>query len=147
MTQIKSIDERNEIVIDQLLTLWELSVAKTHTFLSSDDIANIKPDAKNGLMAIEHLYGFFDDNIAQGFIGVQHQKIEMLFVNADKLNQGIGKELLNFAISQLNANAVDVNEQNPQALGFYEHMGFVQVGYSPLDEQGRAFPIIHLALS
>ena len=42
---------------------------------------------------------------------------------------------------------VDVNEQNPQALGFYRHLGFEQVGRSPLDGQGRPFPLLHLRLA
>jgi putative acetyltransferase len=39
---------------------------------------------------------------------------------------------------------VDVNEQNPAARGFYEALGFVVVGRSPLDDGGRPFPILHM---
>jgi ribosomal protein S18 acetylase RimI-like enzyme len=39
---------------------------------------------------------------------------------------------------------VDVNEQNPAARGFYEALGFVVVGRSPLDEGGRPFPVLHM---
>jgi len=38
----------------------------------------------------------------------------------------------------------DVNEQNGQAIGFYESMGFLRVGRSPVDGQGRPYPLIHL---
>lgn len=44
------------------------------------------------------------------------------------------------------ALSVDVNEQNPQAVGFYLHYGFVQTGRSPLDGEGRPFPLLHMSL-
>ena len=39
----------------------------------------------------------------------------------------------------------DVNEQNDQAVGFYERMGFKRIGRSALDDQGRPYPLIRLA--
>jgi putative acetyltransferase len=38
----------------------------------------------------------------------------------------------------------DVNEQNGQAVGFYKRMGFTATGRSPLDGQGRPYPLLHL---
>lgn len=148
MGQIKSMDERNEQTINRLLTIWESAVIKTHTFLSKADIDAIKPDAKNGLIAIESLYCFLDDaGITQGFIGVENEKIEMLFIDADARGQGIGKQLLKFSLANLDAKYVDVNEQNEQGVGFYKHMGFMQTSRSEHDEQGRPFPILHLELN
>ena len=40
-----------------------------------------------------------------------------------------------------------MNEQNPQAIGFYRHYGFVDVGRSEHDEAGQPFPIIHMKLA
>lgn len=56
------------------------------------------------------------------------------------------KLLLNYAIAHFGANEVDVNEQNPQGVAFYQHMGFVQVGRSERDGQGNAFPLLHMRL-
>ena len=60
--------------------------------------------------------------------------------------QGVGTVLLQHAIEQLAATKVDVNEQNPQAVGFYQHMGFKIESRSPLDEMGKPFPILHMML-
>lgn len=145
MMQVKPIVQRSENIINRLLDIWEASVMKTHTFLSAADIAAIKPDAKNGLMKITDLYCFIDDqDVKQGFIGVEDQKIEMLFLDANARGQGIGKLLLDFALKELGAKYVDVNEQNAQAVGFYMHMGFTVMSRSDTDEQGRPFPILHL---
>lgn len=46
----------------------------------------------------------------------------------------------------MGAGLVDVNEQNPDAVGFYRRMGFEIVGRLPLDGQGRPFPVLHMRL-
>lgn len=55
--------------------------------------------------------------------------------------------LLQYAIAEFGVNEVDVNEQNPQGVAFYRHMGFEQVGRSELDGQGNPFPLLHMRLS
>jgi putative acetyltransferase len=70
----------------------------------------------------------------------------MLFVLNEVRGQGIGTVLLQHAIEQLAATKVDVNEQNPQAVGFYQHMGFNIESRSPLDDMGKPFPILHMTL-
>ena len=81
-----------------------------------------------------------------GFIGIHDAKVEMLFVHDDARGKGVGKILLQFAIEQLGAQLVDVNEQNPKAVGFYQHMGFQVESRSPLDGMGKPFPILHMKL-
>ena len=58
----------------------------------------------------------------------------------------VGKILLNYAIESLEIISVDVNEQNPQAVGFYQHMGFHVISRSPIDDMGKPFPILHMKL-
>ncbi|MDL2289417.1 GNAT family N-acetyltransferase [Clostridia bacterium OttesenSCG-928-F22] len=131
-----------------MLDIWESAVEKTHNFLDEVDIAAIKPEVQHGLETIENLYCFCDDNdVMQGFIGVKNQKIEMLFVDAITCGKGVGKQLLEFALANLGAKYVDVNEQNEQGTGFYRHMGFIVLSRSDYDEQGRPFPILHLELN
>lgn len=48
-----------------------------------------------------------------------------------------------FVINNLHILKVDVNEQNPQAEGFYEKMGYRQIGGSDLDGMGKPYPLLH----
>lgn len=134
--------------MERLLEIWESAVRKTHTFLCESDIVSIKKEVPQAIMSVKDLYCFTDDNgIIQGFIGVENQKIEMLFIDVAARGQGIGKKLLNHAATASNAIYVDVNEQNEQGVGFYEHMGFFILSRSDYDEQNRPFPILHMKLN
>jgi capsular polysaccharide biosynthesis protein len=44
----------------------------------------------------------------------------------------------------LHSLRVDVNEQNPEAVRFYEANGFHVIRRSPVDDGGRPFPLLHL---
>ena len=146
--QIKPIEERNRDTLDRLVEIWKSAVVETHTFLSEADIVAIEPEVKPGLEGIESLFGFYDDShTLQGFIGVENQKIEMLFIDAACRGRGASKQLVNYAVTHLQAEYVDVNEQNGQGVGFYDHMGFQRINRSERDEQGRPFPILHLKLN
>jgi putative acetyltransferase len=68
----------------------------------------------------------------------------MLFVAPEHHGLGVGKALVRFVVDQHGINVVDVNEQNPQAVGFYLSQGFVRVDRSALDGQGNPFPILHM---
>ena len=70
----------------------------------------------------------------------------MLFVSSDARGQGYGKLLLEHAIENSDVTKVDVNEQNQQAIGFYEKFGFRVVGRSEKDSMWKDYPLLHMRL-
>ncbi len=136
--------ERNERLLNSLTALWEASVCATHHFLREADIENLKPYVTEGLAGIRHLYVAADTDAPTAFIGIQDEKIEMLFVSPQHLRKGIGKRLVDMAVRNHGAVFVDVNEQNPDARAFYENLGFVESGRTETDGQGNPFPIIEM---
>lgn len=131
----------------ELLVVWENSVRATHDFLEEEDIEYFKPIIMEHAFPSVALYCVKDSQGAiLGFLGVLNGKIEMLFLLDKARGKGIGSVLLQHAIDALGATSVDVNEQNPDAVGFYLHMGFKVVSRSPLDDMGKPFPILHLSL-
>jgi putative acetyltransferase len=130
-----------------LLTIWEASVRATHDFITEQYIAEIKPLILAQYFDAVDLRCVKDDNgIILGFCGVAEQNIEMLFVAPERAGKGVGTLLTNYAIERLAAYKVDVNEQNPQALGFYQHMGFEVIRRSETDDQGKPYPLLHMKL-
>lgn len=85
-----------------------------------------------------------DDATPIGFIGVEGVRIEMLFILHEARGKGIGRTLIDFVVDNFSAKEVTVNEQNPEAVGFYEHMGFNVYKRSDYDEQGRAYPLLYM---
>lgn len=130
-----------------LLKIWESSVRATHDFLPDEDIEALSPLLENlyfpaVTLSIARL---IEDGSIVGFVGVSDNRIEMLFVDAAQRGKGIGKVLLQHAIAQ-GADELDVNEQNPQAVGFYQQQGFVVMSRSEHDGQGRPYPLLHMKL-
>jgi len=130
-----------------LLNIWLRSVRATHHFLQESDIEALLPQLRdNYLPAVELWVAVDAEDSPLGFIGLNENHVEMLFIEPDLRGNGIGRALLDHARSSRNQLSVDVNEQNPEAMGFYLHCGFVQTGRSPLDGEGRPFPLLHLNL-
>lgn len=130
-----------------LLNIWQRSVRATHHFLQESVIEELLPQLRdNYLPAVELWVAVDTEDSPLGFIGLNENHVEMLFIEPDLRGKGIGRALLDHARSSRKQMSVDVNEQNPEAVGFYLHYGFVQTGRSPLDGEGRPFPLLHLSL-
>lgn len=129
----------------RVLEVWEASVRATHDFLDPADIAFLKPLVRDAIGTGVVLNCVRDGGGSVfGFSGVNGGKIEMLFVDPAHFRRGIGSRLLRHAVEVLGATAVDVHEQHPYALRFFERMGFEVVGRSEIDGAGQPYPLLHL---
>lgn len=130
-----------------LMEIWEAAVCATHHFLPESDLQVIKPLLREQYFPAVQLTCARDESgRILGFLGTREGMVEMLFVDPARHGQGVGTRLMRHAIDELGATRVDVNEQNPQAVGFYQRLGFVVTDRSRLDGGGRPFPILHLSL-
>lgn len=144
---IKEIKDRNLSLINQLLEVWEDSVKATHLFLSDEEIKSIKEYVLQAIYGVSHLVIIENEShIPIAFMGIEDRKLEMLFIKNNDRGKGLGKRLLNYGIENYNVNELAVNEENPSAKGFYEHMGFKTYKRSKLDEQGNPYPILYMRL-
>ena len=130
----------------EIARVWEASVRATHHFLPEDYLQEIKALLPAIFPAVPMYIFKNDQNEIDGFSGVADHKIEMLFIRPGSRGKGIGRLLTEFAINELKADKVDVNEQNDQAVGFYQRMGFVIEGRTDKDGMGRPFPLLQMKL-
>ena len=144
--EIKRVFERDEQLISSLVTVWESSIRATHDFFSETNIREIKKYVFQAIEEIPILVVAVDNKETLAFMGIAEDKLEMLFITAQRRGQGIGRNLLEIGINDYEITEVCVNEQNTQALAFYEYMGFTIYRRSELDEQGNPFPILFLSL-
>jgi putative acetyltransferase len=130
-----------------LVALWERSVRATHDFLSEADIVALRPLVEGALRddALELWVLVGAGDVPIGFMGLAGDDIAALFLEPAHRGHGAGRRLVRHAQAlRGGALTVDVNEQNLGARGFYEALGFVVTGRSPLDDGGRPFPILHM---
>ena len=144
--KILEVADRTPDLINQLLEVWEKSVRATHLFLSDREIKNIKEYVPQALNGIAHLMIAADEaGRAVAFMGIEDGTLEMLFISPEERGKGLGKRLIQYGIENHSVERLAVNEQNPQAKGFYEHMGFHVYKRTDLDEQGNPYPLLYMS--
>ena len=141
------IKERTPVFLEKLVDIWERSVKETHLFLSNEEIEKIKKYVPTALSMVPLLMIETDTSgNPVAFMGIDGSKLEMLFIAPEERGRGLGRKLLEYGIAEYDVKELVVNEQNPQAKGFYEHMGFRVRERSELDEQGNPYPVLFMEI-
>lgn len=140
-------NRRTGELIELLLDVWESSVRATHLFLSENEIENIKQYVPQALKEVTYLIIVVNEaNNPIAFMGIENNKLEMLFVSADERGKGIGTQLIQYGIKKYSVNELTVNEQNPNAKRFYKHNGFEVYKRTETDEQGNPYPLLYMKI-
>lgn len=82
---------------------------------------------------IQNLY-VFDDGVIKGFIQMDKTEICKLYVDTFFQNQGIGHELIEYAIHDHHADHLWALEKNKKAIFFYRKHGFQLTGEKQFEE-------------
>ena len=105
---MKKIVKCNKNDYKTLIGIWERSVRATHKFLDEASISEIKEALIPDYFSNVDLYAVAENDFLVGFIGLQEDKIEMLFIDSNNRGHGYGSILMEFA-KQFGATKVDVN--------------------------------------
>ncbi len=141
--RIYEAQNRTSQLMDVLLDVWERSVRATHLFLSDAEVDSIKEYVPQALASVERLT-VAEADVPVAFMGTENGRLEMLFVAPEERGKGIGKQLLQLGFERYGVVEVTVNEQNPQAVGFYERMDFETYNRTDLDEEGNPYPLLYM---
>ena len=145
--EIFELQERTPRELSALLSIWETSVRATHSFLSPAEIDRIKIYVPQALREVEHLLiAGREPGQMLAFMGITGQRLEMLVLSPEERGQGLGKALVQYGVGHYGLREVTVNEQNPQAVGFYRHLGFETYQRTEHDEQGGPYPLLYMRL-
>ena len=126
------IRELRKADINKVADIWLDTNIKSHYFISAQYWkSNFELVKKLLLQATVYVYE--DKQEIQGFIGLNDEYVEGIFVSGEMQSQGIGKILLNYAKDKRNKLLLNVYQKNARAISFYQREGFV-IHHSGLDE-------------
>ncbi|MDG9850016.1 acetyltransferase [Klebsiella grimontii] len=129
---------------EKLVAIWRRSVDATHDFLSKEYrveletlVSSFLPEAPLWVAVTEK-----DEPVA--FMLLTGEHMDALFVDPTVRGCGVGKLLIEHALTLAPKLTTNVNEQNEQAVGFYQKVGFKVTGRSETDDLGKPYPLLHL---
>ena len=126
------IRELRKADINQVADIWLDTNIKAHYFISAQYWKRNLELVKELLLQAT-VYVYEDNQKIQGFIGLNGEYIEGIFVSEAMQSQSIGKILLNYVKNTRSKLILNVYQNNTPAISFYQREGF-EIQYSGLDE-------------
>lgn len=81
----------------------------------------------------------YDDGVVKGFIQVQKREVKRLFVEPILQGKAIGTELLEYGMTEKDANHLWALEKNVKAIAFYKRHGFDTTNEKRYEEDTTEF--------
>ncbi len=113
--------KKNDIEI--IMQIWKKENIKAHKFISKEYWENNYNYVKEILPNAEIYVYIFKENIV-GFIGINENYIEGIFVDTNNQCNGIGTALLNKVKENKSNLTLSVYKKNINAINFYKKNGF-----------------------
>ena len=108
--------------INKVADIWLDTNIKAHNFIPAEYWKSNFKSVKEALLLAE-VYVYEYDTEIQGFIGLNDEYVEGIFVSGEMQSQGIGKILLNYAKDKRNKLFLNVYQKNARAISFYKREG------------------------
>ena len=118
--------------INKVADIWLDTNIKAHHFIPAQYWKSNFESVKEALSHAE-VYVYEHDREIQGFIGLNNEYVEGIFVSDEMQSKGIGKILLNYAKEKKHKLLLNVYQKNTGAISFYQREGF-EIQHSGLDE-------------
>ena len=116
-----------KVDINRVADIWLKTNLKAHYFIPEQYWTNNYAVVKEMLPQAE-VYVYEDDKIIQGFVGINAEYIEGIFVSDEMQSHGIGKILLDYIKDKKVKLQLNVYQKNVRAISFYQREGFTIQG-------------------
>ena len=126
------IRELHKADINAVADIWLEANLKAHNFISAEYWKSNFELVKELLQQAE-VYVYENNHNIEGFVGLNGEYIEGIFVCDGKQSHGIGKCLLDYIKDRKNRLYLNVYQKNVKAIHFYKREGF-EIQGEGLDE-------------
>ncbi len=109
--------------INRVADIWLKTNLKAHFFIPEQYWISNYEFVKEMLPQAE-VYVYEDDKMIQGFIGINDEYIEGIFVSDEMQSRGIGRILLDYIKDKKDRLQLKVYQKNVRAMSFYQREGF-----------------------
>ena len=117
------IRKMQNIDINRVADIWLKTNLKAHYFIS-EQYWKSNYELVKEMMSQSEVYVYEDDKMIQGFIGINDEYIEGIFVSDEMQSRGIGKMLLDYIKDKKDRLQLKVYQKNVRAMSFYQREGF-----------------------
>lgn len=118
------IRKMQNIDINRVADIWLKTNLKAHYFIPEQYWTSNYELVKEMLLQAE-VYVYEDDKIIQGFVGLNNEYLEGIFVADEMQSCGIGKLLLDYIKKKKPRLRLNVYQKNTRAISFYQREGFI----------------------
>ncbi len=109
--------------INKVVDIWLDANLKAHYFIS-EQYWKSKLELVKELLPQAEVYVYDDNEKIHGFVGLNDEYIEGIFVSEEKRRQGIGRLLLNYIKKKKKRLFLNVYQKNTRAIHFYKKARF-----------------------
>lgn len=118
--------------IDSVANIWLNTNLQAHWFID-EQYWKENYELVKGLLLESEVYVYDENKEVYGFIGINEEHIEGLFINSEVQSRGIGKSLLDFIKKKKERLHLNVYQKNTSAINFYKKEGF-KIESNSIDE-------------
>ena len=138
----------NEADIDKVMDIWMKSTIKAHDFISKEYWQNNYNTVKEVYIPMSETFVYKDVQGIKGFISVINKELlGALFVDIDFQGNGIGKQLIDYAVSKYGKLQLAVYKENKKSVEFYINRGFKIIEEQINDDSKHVEYIMEKSLS
>lgn len=98
------------------------------------NVVNMVSEYSKGSSALKNTF-VYDDGIVKGILCINDKEIEKLYVEPQFQSQGIGADLLKFAVEKRNVQFLWVLEYNKRAIEFYQKHEFQLIDEKIIEDE------------
>ena len=118
--------------IDSVANIWLNTNIQAHWFID-EQYWKKNYELVKGMLLEAEVYVYVENNEVYGFIGINEEHIEGIFITSEAQSRGLGKSLLDFVKEKKVRLHLNVYQKNTRAINFYKKEGF-KIESNSIDE-------------